>query len=155
MQILKIAVVASIGLGLVACTDTGPKQGIGTVAGAVAGGVIGSQFGAGSGQLAATAAGAVIGSLIGSEIGRSLDERDRAAAYNAEYRALEYSRSGQATAWENPDTGNRGNVVPGPAYSINNAQCRDYTHTIYIDGQPEVARGTACRQPDGTWRPVG
>ncbi len=140
---------------MAACTDAGPKQGIGTVAGAVAGGVIGAQFGAGSGQLAATAAGAVIGSMIGSEIGRSLDERDREAAYNAQYRALEYNRSGQPSAWENPDSGHRGNVIPGPSYRINSADCRDYTHTIYIDGQPEVARGTACRQPDGTWHPVG
>ena len=27
--------------------------------------------------------------------------------------------------------------------------------TVYIDGKPEVARGTACKQPDGSWRPVG
>ncbi|MDJ0931847.1 MAG: RT0821/Lpp0805 family surface protein [Breoghania sp.] len=154
MRILKVAVVLLAGFGLVACTNTGPKEGIGTVAGTVAGGVIGSQFGAGSGQAAATAAGAVIGALIGQEIGRSLDERDRQEVYNAQYRALEYSRSGQPVEWRNPDSGHYGEVVPGPGYIINNADCRDYTHTIYIDGKSEVARGTACRQPDGTWRPV-
>jgi len=32
--------------------------------------------------------------------------------------------------------------------------CRQFTHTIYIDGKPQTARGTACRNPDGTWQPV-
>jgi surface antigen len=32
--------------------------------------------------------------------------------------------------------------------------CRQFTHTIYIDGRPQTARGTACRNPDGTWQPV-
>ena len=37
-------------------------------------------------------------------------------------------------------------------YQRGGTDCRDYTHTIYINGRPETARGTACRQPDGTWR---
>ena len=34
------------------------------------------------------------------------------------------------------------------------AYCRDFTQTIVIDGQPQDATGTACRQPDGGWRVV-
>jgi surface antigen len=34
-------------------------------------------------------------------------------------------------------------------------QCRPCPHTIYIDGQPQVARGSAGRKPDGTWTVVG
>jgi surface antigen len=45
-------------------------------------------------------------------------------------------------------------VVPGPAYVQNGRNCRAYTETIYIDGRPQTARGTACRNPDGTWRPL-
>ena len=48
-------------------------------------------------------------------------------------------------------SGRYGNVVPGPAYQANGATCRQYTHTVYIDGTPQSARGTACRNPDGTW----
>ena len=43
---------------------------------------------------------------------------------------------------------------PGPSYEDNGRSCRSYTHTIYIDGRPQTARGTACRNPDGTWTPL-
>lgn len=151
-SIVAIAMTASIGLA--GCTgDVGPKQGVGAVAGAVAGGILGAQVGEGEGKAVAMTLGIIAGGLIGSEIGRALDENDRRAASEAEYRALETGRSGTPTRWRNPDSGHYGDVVPGPAYQVNRLDCRDYTHTIYIDGQPETARGTACRQPDGTWRP--
>jgi surface antigen len=38
---------------------------------------------------------------------------------------------------------------------VNEIACRDYTHTIYVDDQPAVTRGTACRQTDGTWKAIG
>ena len=50
--------------------------------------------------------------------------------------------------------GRYGSVVPGPAYVRDGRNCRAYTHTIYIDGRPQTARGTACRNPDGTWTPL-
>jgi hypothetical protein len=31
-------------------------------------------------------------------------------------------------------------------------ECREYQTQTMIDGQPQVSRGTACLQPDGTWR---
>lgn len=157
MNIKAIAALGVAGLLLAGCSQsTGPREDFGAVAGAIAGGVIGNQFGSGSGRIAATAAGAVIGGVVGSAIGRSLDEADRRALYDAEYRALEYGPPNTPVEWRNPNSGRYGNVTPGPRYRSANAyDCRDYTHTIYIDGRPEVARGTACRQPDGTWRPVG
>ena len=57
-------------------------------------------------------------------------------------------------AWRNPDSGRYGNVVPGPAYQANGGVCRQYTHTVYIDAQPQIERGTACRKPDGSWSTV-
>jgi hypothetical protein len=30
--------------------------------------------------------------------------------------------------------------------------CREYTKTVYIDGRPREAYGTACRAPDGAWQ---
>ena len=50
--------------------------------------------------------------------------------------------------------GRYGTIVPGPAYQQASNTCRQYTHTIYIDGKPQTARGAACRNPDGTWTPI-
>ena len=69
--------------------------------------------------------------------------------------ALERGPSGAPVSWKNPDSGRYGTVVPGPAYAESGRNCRSYTHTIYIDGRPQTARGTACRNPDGTWTPLG
>ena len=69
--------------------------------------------------------------------------------------ALDTGASGAPVSWRNEDSGRYGTVVPGPAYQRNAMTCRQYTHTVYIDGRPQVARGTACRNPDGTWTAVG
>ncbi len=137
-------------------TGTGPRENTGTLAGAVAGGLIGSQFGGGTGErVAAGLAGAAVGGLIGNRIGAALDDEDRQRAYAAQVQALEGGRSGAAVPWRNPDSGRYGSVVPGPSFQSNGLQCRQYTHTIYIDGRPQVARGNACRNADGSWTAVG
>ncbi|MEE3623263.1 hypothetical protein UCD39_04585 [Nitrospirillum sp. BR 11752] len=41
-------------------------------------------------------------------------------------------------------------VAAKPAYDQSN--CREYTSTITVAGQPTQQVGTACRQPDGSWR---
>jgi surface antigen len=155
---LGAALIAAIGLAACAATPEtgqGAKENTGTFLGAVAGGLIGSQFGGGTGErIAAGLAGAAIGGMIGNRIGASMDDEDKRLAYDAQLQALESGRSGRAVPWRNPDSGRYGSVVPGPAYQSNGLQCRPYTHTIYIDGQPQVARGSACRNPDGTWTAV-
>ncbi|MEP0519648.1 MAG: RT0821/Lpp0805 family surface protein [Hyphomicrobiales bacterium] len=153
MKLKVLALLAASGLALAGCQGVGPKQGVGALAGAVAGGVVGNQFGGGSGKAVATTLGVIAGGLIGSELGRSLDAQDRRRAQNAEYQALEYGRVGSPVVWRNPDSGRYGEVTPTRTYNNNSLQCREYSHTIYIDGRPETAKGTACRQPDGTWRP--
>jgi surface antigen len=32
--------------------------------------------------------------------------------------------------------------------------CREFTMRGFVDGESEEVFGTACRQPDGTWRIV-
>jgi surface antigen len=161
MSFVRLSAAALVALWLAACAGTpetgqGPKENTGTLVGAVAGGLIGSQFGGGTGErIAAGLAGAAIGGLIGNRIGAGMDDDDKRRAYAAQMQALESGKSGVAVAWKNPDSGRYGSVVPGPAYQSNGVQCRPYTHTIYIDGRPEVARGNACRNPDGTWTAVG
>jgi surface antigen len=158
---LKIAIAAallavSLGASLAACTaNSGPKEAGGTAMGAVAGGVIGNVIGGSAGnRFAGTVIGATVGGLVGNRVGAALDDEDRRRAYAAQMQALESGPSGAPVAWRNPDSGRYGNVVPGPAYQANGATCRQYTETIFIDGNPQIARGTACRNPDGTWTAV-
>ena len=156
MKMLKILATLSVPLLLVACGPGGlSKQDAGLGVGAVAGGLLGNTVGKGSGKVVATALGAVVGGIVGSEIGKSMDDADRKAAEDAEFAALEHGNSGVSTPWRNPDSGHYGMVVPSKPYKIQAQDCRDYTHTIYIQGQPQTMRGTACRNPDGTWHSVG
>ncbi|QCO03798.1 hypothetical protein [Azospirillum argentinense] len=43
----------------------------------------------------------------------------------------------------------------GPAYTARNGQlCREYQTTVMVGGLAQPGYGTACRQPDGSWRVV-
>ena len=153
MTKLKYAVVLIATLTLAGCSGDGlTKQDTGLGIGALAGGLLGSTVGKGGGRVAATMVGAVLGGIVGSEIGRSMDKQDQMLAQQAEYDALERGDSGRSRVWRNERNGNYGEIVPSRPYRRESLDCRDYTHTVYIGGRPEVMRGTACRNPDGTWR---
>ena len=161
MSIAKIVAVIGLAGMLAACAGSpdgmgpGPKENTGTLLGALGGAAIGSQFGGGAGgHVAGALIGAGVGALIGNRIGASLDDEDKRRAYAAEIEALDRGQSGAPVAWRNPDSGRYGSVVPGPAYVDRGRNCRAYTETIYIDGRPQTARGTACRNPDGSWTPL-
>jgi surface antigen len=160
MSITKVSAIATIGLMLAACagdpeSGRGPKENTGTLLGGLAGAAIGSQFGGGTGgHIAGALIGATAGALIGNRIGASLDDEDKRRAYAAEMEALERGPPGAPVGWRNPDSGRYGSVVPGPRYVQSGRNCRAYTETIYIEGRPQTARGTACRNPDGSWTPL-
>jgi hypothetical protein len=42
-------------------------------------------------------------------------------------------------------------AAPAPVVS-NGEHCREYQSSSTIDGRPQQTYGTACQQPDGTWR---
>lgn len=131
------------------------KQDIGTIAGAIGGGVIGHNIGKGKGQTAATIAGTLLGAAVGSSIGSSLDKADMAAYNSTSQRALETAPAGQTLPWRNPQTGNSGTVTPAAPYQTSSGQyCREYTQTIVVGGKRQEGHGTACREPDGTWKIV-
>jgi surface antigen len=157
----RMIAVSLLGLAVTACvsdpvTGPGPKENTGTLVGALTGGLIGSQIGGGTGErIAAGVAGAAIGGIVGNRIGAAMDDEDKRRAYAAQIQALESGSSGAPVAWRNPASGRYGSVVPGQHYDQGALKCRQYTHTIYVDGQPQAARGSACRNPDGSWTPVG
>ena len=150
-----LALLALLALGACAGRDgPGTKQTIGGLGGAALGGLLGAQFGSGTGKLAATAAGAVLGGLVGSEIGRSLDEVDRRRLSEANHRART-APIGETITWNNPRTGNAGSVTPvREGTSASGAYCREFQQTLTVGGKTQSGVGTACRQPDGSWRIV-
>ncbi|GGE37033.1 hypothetical protein GCM10007276_13120 [Agaricicola taiwanensis] len=145
-----------ISLGVIAALTAGcagPNETAGTLGGTVLGGVLGSAVGAGTGNVAATLTGAAVGGFLGNQIGRSLDQTSQQRATAAQFQALEYGVAGAPVAWR--EQAYYGTVVPGPFYSTAGYQrCREYTHTVYVDGQPQTARGVACRNEDGNWIPI-
>jgi len=152
----KLAVAAMLTASLAACDqNAGTKQNFGTLLGAVGGGLAGSQIGSGSGTLVAVGVGTLLGALVGGEVGKSLDNADRAVMQQTTTRTLETVPSGQTSSWRNPDSGNYGTVTPQPAYQTSSGQqCREFTQTVTVGGRTQEAYGTACRQPDGTWKIV-
>lgn len=159
MSATRLAAVVVTGLALAACASdpegTGPKEGAGTLLGAGTGALIGSAVAGPGNRLGGAVVGGLLGGLIGNRIGAAMDDEDKQRAYAAQMDALERGQSGAPVSWRNPDSGRYGTVVPGPAYQEGGRNCRSFTHTIYIDGRPETARGTACRNPDGTWTALG
>lgn len=149
-----------------------------TIVGAVIGGVIGGQFGNGGDDRALGAvAGALIGGAAGASAARS-DCYDGSANYEPSYGdtygpyyadndgaypderayyddAFETAAPYEQVAWNDPDSGDHGTVRPAEWYRDEQGNdCREFEQTIYIDGRAQTATGTACREPDGSWRIV-
>ncbi len=135
-----------------ATVESNPKTTIGAVGGGVLGGLI---AGAAGGNAATIAASTVGGILLGGIVGNLLDERDKRLAAEAAQNALETAPTGKSVAWRNPDNEHFGTVTPVKTYqTASGTYCREYQQTVTIGGKQEKAYGTACRQPDGSWRIV-
>lgn len=91
--------------------------------------------------------------LLGQNI-LQLSGEDRRKALEAEYRALEYSAAGKAVQWKASVGSASGEVVAAQPYQVGSQNCRQYTHNFDINGAPQTVRGTACRNPDGSWTPL-
>ena len=144
------SLIAAFSMSLASCT----KEETGTLLGAIGGAVIGDAIGGkGSGKVVAVAAGTLAGAYIGREVGKSLDRADRQAMQERTQYSLESTQSGSTSDWHNPDSGNSGTITPQPAYTNKKEEyCREYQQTVTVGGKTETAYGTACRQPDGTWK---
>ena len=155
--ITRIAAPLAIILVLAGCESggqgSGNKETFGTLGGAALGGLLGSRVGGGKGRLAATAVGVLLGAYAGNSLGKSLDRADRTYASQAQQQAYQAPLQ-QPIAWSNPQSGNSGSITP--VREGNNTAtgeyCREYQTTINVGGKSEQAYGTACRQPDGSWR---
>ncbi len=156
--------VAAVALGLAACAPADSrnpgsfgeanKTTAGTLLGGAAGGLIGSQIGGGSGRVVAIVAGTLLGGFIGHQVGESLDEADVSAARQAQQRAYA-APIGQQITWSNPQSGNAGTITPQREGTDSAGNyCREFQSTVTVAGKSDKAYGTACKQPDGTWKIV-
>lgn len=59
------------------------------------------------------------------------------------------STANNSIIWDSPRS--PGAAAPAAAPQ---QECREYQRQIQIDGKMQMAHGTACRQPDGSWRLV-
>lgn len=135
---------------LIGCSNMN-NQDVGTVTGAVAGGLLGSTVGQGGGQLVAIAAGTLAGAYLGGKIGKSMDDTDRMRINQA----LESNSIGKPAYWHNANTGVNYRVVPVKNVTVSgNKYCREYRTVANIGGKQQQMYGTACRQPDGSWKAV-
>jgi surface antigen len=122
---------------------------LGTVIGGGLGGILGSKIGGGKGRTAAIIGGTVIGSFVGGNVGRSMDRVDRLKVGQT----LEYVPSRESVRWRNPDTLTTYEVTPLTTYrNTDGRYCREYRTTAVVAGKRQQLYGTACRQPDGSWR---
>jgi len=130
----------------------GPKTQIGAAGGAAAGGLLGAAFG---NEPEGIIAGVLLGGLLGGAVGNALDNADREYAMRTSYYALEQTPSGTTSSWQNPDTGHSGSVTPLRTFENGyGGYCREFQQTVRIGGERQQAYGTACREPDGSWRVV-
>jgi surface antigen len=114
--------------------------------GATAGGLLASEVSGGDAH--AVVGGVLLGALLGGAIGDAMDGVDRGCVGQV----LEHAPPSETVTWRNPNENADYAVTPTNTYQTETGRyCREFTTTVTIDGREEVAYGTACRQPDGSW----
>lgn len=164
-KIVKLTTVIALTAGLIA-TGAAPSR-----AGELDplfGGLIGGGIGAGVGYAAGRSRGAAIGGILGLGLGAIIaaaadqDNQRRhrqyvvyapppvytPAPYDPAYRPGAY----QPPYQQAPVYGQQPDPYAGTRYSQN--YCRQYNGSINVNGNSYPSHGTACLQPDGTWRLV-
>ena len=136
------------------CQTTGgprTKTILGAGGGAAAGGLLGAALGGGAKGIAA---GTILGGLLGAGIGDRLDAADGRHMQHTTMQVLETAPVGPPVVWRNPDSGTYGQVVATRTSQIpqTGPDVREYQQTVAGGGQEQQAYGTACRQPDGSWK---
>jgi len=137
---------------LTACASSSPsRQDVGMTTGAALGGVLGHQVGHGTGQTVATAESAALGAFLGSRLGPYMDRNDQLTTAQV----LDTARNGEVMTWRNRDTRQRYSVTPTRTYNGPSGLCREFTTIAQLDdGRHRIVHVIACRQSDGTWKPV-
>ncbi|MDE1900500.1 MAG: hypothetical protein KGI37_02505 [Alphaproteobacteria bacterium] len=155
MTIMRFIAAFAVVLCLITAASparAGDGEVLGTGIGAAMGGLLGSQLGRGGGWGTATGLGIVGGAVAGNMIGQSIDNANR-DSYAAS--GTDFYDPAVEPAFTTPYAPNYvAPPAPPPIYTDQStgAYCREFSQQIIIDGRPQESYGTACLQPDGTWR---
>lgn len=93
----------------------------------------------------------VLAGVVVTPIAGALTPGDRIIAGKAQYNAVV---EGKQRSWKGKG-GTFGFISPGPARSGAKGNCREYSHTIYVNGRPQTGKGSACETAPGQWSYVG
>lgn len=155
-RLLASALVLGLALPMAACSSNsygGGKQNTGTVLGAVGGAAAGAAIGGKDNWWWAAGLGALAGGVVGNQVGAYLDRQDQQTSYQTANRALSTVPDGQKATWSNPQNQTSGYTKPIETTKTASGQtCREFQTGVTAQGQTTAGTGTACRQPDGTWK---
>ena len=132
---------------------------VGAVGGGAVSGLACSTLGKGNGKTAITAACALAGGLAGLFAGQAYSQskanQSQMLAAQAQRQAMQMP--GAPIPWMNQQNGQEGVVQMSKQYVDNQtgAYCREFQHAVKVNGRIQKAYGTACQQPDGSWKIVG
>lgn len=162
-KLTKIAAVATLSFGLLAAGAGESRAGqdnllIGSLLGGAAGAGAGYAFGNGKGAAIGGILGLAAGALLSSQINGNGIFGNEQPAYTGYappppvYQAPAYQPpvTYQPVATDPYAYQTTAYVQPG----YGQVHCRRYNGTIRIDGRRRETTGTACLQPDGTWKIV-
>lgn len=163
-----IPIISSVALLLSACAPVdqygnptaSPFAPIGgALGGAAVSGLACSNLGKGNGTVAIVGVCTALGALGGLMAGNSVNQARSTAGYQVQQHQFQYPQNYQRSYHQQLPTqhnGQSGSVEMSQQYY--NPQygtyCREWQHKVVISGRAERAYGTACQQPDGTWRIV-
>jgi len=127
------------------------ESAVGTLIGAAVGGHVGAHLGKGDRRLAATALGVVLGAVIGQQVSGSIARSDEICFTQT----FEHAPDRETITWNNSRQGAEYQVTPTRTVRTRSGEyCREYQAKASVGGRITDTYGTACRQPDGSWKLV-
>jgi surface antigen len=100
--------------------------------------------------------GVAVGGLVGNSIGHTMDEENSRSVGSGTATSTSIYSDPSPIAYNSYAPNYVAPPTPPPIYvnQQSGAYCREYSQEIRIDGQIQESYGTACLQPDGSWRVV-
>ncbi len=100
------------------------------------------------------ATGSIAPAPVVSPLGADLNAEDWRRAKGAMALALDPQGNGSQVAWDNPESGRRGNFTPvGQPFVDSDQICRAFLAGVSspVTGEARQLQGTACRPSGGEW----